>query len=119
MKIERGTADRWAPFPVAVVGLHGRFPGAADVKTVWDNLCEGRDPITGVPEDRWDAEAIFGEPDDVQERTYANTGGFAPHIDCFDCSFFNILPREAESMDPQQRLFLQTAWAALEDAGCA
>src|SRR5690606_29474016 len=105
--------------PVAVVGMHGRFPNARDVREFWDNLCEGRDPITKVPKDRWNASAIFGEPDGTEERTYATTGGFAPYVDCFDCRFFNVLPREAQSMDPQQRLFLQTSWAALEDSGIA
>lgn len=104
---------------VAVVGLHGRFPGAQDVHTFWRNLRDGIDPITEVPAQRWRHQDIFGEPDGTEERTYAITGGFAPHVDRFDCRFFNITPREAESMDPQQRLFLQTSWAAFEDGGFA
>lgn len=108
---------RWPTFPVAVVGLSGRFPEAPDVATFWENLKEGRDCIRDIPKERWDAAAIFGEPDGEHERTYAKTGAFAPDVDCFDCRMFDILPREAQSMDPQQRLFLETAWAALEDAG--
>jgi 3-oxoacyl-(acyl-carrier-protein) synthase len=105
--------------PIAVVGLHGRMPGAADLRGFWDNLVEGRDAITLVPNERWRWEEIFGEPVEGIDRTYANRGGFIPFADRFDHHFFNILPREAQTMDPQQRLFLQTAWAAFEDAGYA
>lgn len=119
MKMEQPLTRPSTVLPVAVVGMHGRFPGAKDIRQYWENLCEGHDPITEVPKARWDADAILGEPDGAEERTYATTGGFSPHVDCFDCKFFNILPREAQSMDPQQRLFLQTSLGALEDAGIA
>src|SRR5579872_5929453 len=120
MKFERRlSASRDPSFPVAVVGIHGRFPGAHDVRAFWDNMAAGRDTIDMVPSERWDWESVFGEPNDAAERTYSNTGGFAPYVDRFDARFFGILPREAESMDPQQRLFLQASYAALEDAGYA
>jgi acyl transferase domain-containing protein len=115
MTSERRSANEQAG--IAVVGLHGRFPGACDVREFWENLRGGRDVITSVPPERWDHAALFGEPGGDEERTYATTGGFMSDAACFDCAFFNILPREAQSMDPQQRLFLQTAWQALEDAG--
>jgi acyl transferase domain-containing protein len=119
MKMERFPNEQPGSFPVAVVGLHGRFPGAVDVRSFWDNLRQRRDPITKIPPDRWDWEELYGEPVDGAACTYANTGAFAPFVDRFDARFFDIMPREAESMDPQQRLFLQTSFAALEDAGFA
>ena len=113
--------------PIAVVGLHGRFPSAPDLRGFWDNLAGGRDVIGHVPSDRWVWEDLFEEPGEAAhptgpdrthaDRTYANQGGFMPFVDRFDHRLFGILPREAQTMDPQQRLFLQTAWAALEDAG--
>ncbi|MDR3461483.1 MAG: polyketide synthase, partial [Beijerinckiaceae bacterium] len=105
--------------PIAIIGLHGRMPGAVDLAGFWDNLVHGRDAVALVPGERWSWEEIFGEPAEGEDRTYANRGGFMPFVDRFDCRFFNILPREAQTMDPQQRLFLQTAWAAFEDAGHA
>lgn len=106
-------------FQAAVVGLHGRFPEAIDVKEFWENQLHGRDAIRFIPAERWDWEALFGIPAEEEEKTYSNCAGFMPFVDRFDSRFFGILPREAATMDPQQRLFLQTAWAALEDAGYA
>lgn len=106
-------------FEAAVVGMHGRFPEAIDIREFWENLSNGKDVIKPVPLDRWDWKPLFDSSVEQGEKTYANCGGFMPYVDCFDSKFFGILPREAESMDPQQRLFLQTSWAALEDAGYA
>lgn len=106
-------------YPVAVVGMHGRFPDAIDVKEFWTNLCEGNNTIKLVPDERWDWKEIFGSSDDESEKTAINCAAFMPMVDRFDHRFFGILPREAEAMDPQQRLFMQTAYAALEDAGYA
>ncbi|MCG6895172.1 MAG: methyltransferase, partial [Desulfobacteraceae bacterium] len=101
--IGRGPAD---PAEIAVIGMAGRFPGAADVAGFWRNLCEGRDSVDTVSEERWETEEHVGA-----------RGGFLADIDKFDPLFFNISPKEAELMDPQQRLFLQESWKALEDAG--
>ncbi|XSG83271.1 MAG: beta-ketoacyl synthase N-terminal-like domain-containing protein [Methyloligella sp. ZOD6] len=106
-------------FPVAVVGLSGRFPGASDARVFWRNLCREHDPVSKIPADRWDWRETYGEGGDGSARSLANSGAFAPFVDRFDAAFFDILPREAQSMDPQQRLFLQTSFAALEDAGLA
>lgn len=106
-------------FPVAVVGMHGRFPDAYDVKDFWANLIAGNDSVRLVPKERWDWEKLFGSSANENESTQINAAAFMPLIDRFDCRFFGILPREAEAMDPQQRLFIQTAYAALEDAGYA
>lgn len=106
-------------FPVAVVGMQGRFPAAFDTKDFWNNLIEGNDTIGLVPSERWDWKKIFGSSANESEKTSINCAGFMPFADRFDHRFFGILPKEAEAMDPQQRLFLQTAYAALEDAGYA
>lgn len=106
-------------FPVAIVGIHGRFPDAYDVKDFWTNLFEGNDTIRLVPKERWDWEKLFGSSANESESTKINCAAFMPMVDRFDCRFFGIMPREAEAMDPQQRLFMQTAYAALEDAGYA
>jgi len=106
-------------YPVAIVGMHGRFPDAYDVKDFWGNLFEGNDTIRLVPRERWDWEALFGSSAREGESTQINCAAFMPLVDRFDHRFFGIIPREAESMDPQQRLFMQTAYAALEDAGYA
>ncbi|HEY0837944.1 MAG TPA: polyketide synthase, partial [Azospirillum sp.] len=113
------SATARAPSAVAVVGIHGRFPKAGDLDQFWSNLTHGRDAIDFVPADRWDWTALDGDAAGEGERTHANRGGFTPHVDRFDHGFFGIMPREAQSMDPQQRLFLQAAWSALEDAGYA
>lgn len=107
------------PAPIAVVGMHGRFPGAADLRTFWQHLLDGRDAVDLVPAERWRWQDYDSELSASEESTYAHRGGFMAHVDRFDHRFFGILPREAQVMDPQQRLFLQAAWAALEDAGYA
>lgn len=106
-------------FPVAIVGMHGRFPGAYDVRDFWINLVEGNNTIGLVPKERWDWGKLFGSSANENDSTTINCAAFMPLADRFDTRFFGILPREAESMDPQQRLFMQTAYAALEDAGYA
>ncbi|WP_157882434.1 type I polyketide synthase, partial [Streptomyces silvensis] len=93
--------------PIAVVGMGCRFPGAPDAESYWRLLRDGRDAITEVPRDRWDADRVAA-PD---------FGGFVDGVEEFDARFFGLSAREAVRMDPQQRLLLETAWRALEDAG--
>ncbi|MFG3014163.1 SDR family NAD(P)-dependent oxidoreductase [Streptomyces cinerochromogenes] len=96
--------------PIAVIGMSGSFPQAPDLTAFWDNLREGRDCITEIPEDRWDHR---------QYPAGGRWGGFLDAVDRFDPLFFGISPREATAMDPQQRLLLTHVWQALEDAGHA
>ena len=103
---------------VAIIGISCRFPnGANGTDKYWSLLREGRDAITEVPETRWDHGRIREiDPDD---STWQSTrfGGFLDQIDRFDAQFFRIAPIEANDTDPQQRILLETAWEALENAG--
>jgi polyketide synthase PksN len=95
---------------IAIIGMSGRYPEAANLREFWSNLEAGRDCISPVPADRWDTEAF-------REEIYCPYGGFLEDADRFDPLFFGISPRDAEKMDPQERIFLETAWATVEDAG--
>lgn len=92
---------------IAIIGLAGRYPGAKNIQEFWENLRDGKDCITEVPRDRWDYSLY----------PYSRWGGFLDGVNQFDPLFFNISPRDAEIMDPQERLFLQCAYETLEDAG--
>src|ERR1700722_5266853 len=93
--------------PVAIIGLDARLPQAPDIPTFWQNLTSGKDAITEFPWER------VGEV----ERDGTIQGGFIEDVDKFDAPFFGISPREAKAMDPRQRIFLETVWRAIEDAG--
>ena len=100
--------------PLAIVGMALQMPEAKNAEDFWHNLIDGVDCITEIPSSRWDWRTTeFGTGDNNPYKL----GGFIPNIRGFDAAFFNISPREAELMDPQQRLFLQTSYHALEDAG--
>ncbi|ODA67387.1 Polyketide synthase PksL [Methyloligella halotolerans] len=100
---------------IAIIGLAGQYPGAETLEQFWEHLAEGHDLVTGLPP-RWpDAAWPKGTQDD--DAIYARWGSFLDDFDKFDPLFFGISPRDAERMDPQERLFLQTAWHAVEDAG--
>ncbi|MEM7125458.1 MAG: SDR family NAD(P)-dependent oxidoreductase [Chloroflexota bacterium] len=107
---------------IAVIGLSGRYPMAETLEQFWENIKAGRHCIREIPPERWDYR-LYDEPDsNFQDREnfghiYSHWGGFIDDIDKFDPFFFNISPREAELMDPQERLFLETVWATVEDAG--
>ncbi|WP_234347583.1 beta-ketoacyl synthase N-terminal-like domain-containing protein, partial [Streptomyces specialis] len=103
--------------PIAVVGMSGRYPGAGDLDAFWRVLAEGRDCVTEVPGDRWDHAAIHHPDRDHPGTTYSRWGGFLDGMDRFDAAFFGISRRDAERMDPQERLFLTICFQALEDAG--
>jgi acyl transferase domain-containing protein/NADPH:quinone reductase-like Zn-dependent oxidoreductase/NADP-dependent 3-hydroxy acid dehydrogenase YdfG len=104
--------------PIAIVGIGCRLPcGVNDPETFWDLLQNGVDAIREVPADRWKVEEYFDPEPGTPGKTCSRWGGFMDHIDLFDPEFFGISPREAMHMDPQQRIFLEVAWEALEDAG--
>ncbi|MEU3352366.1 SDR family NAD(P)-dependent oxidoreductase [Streptomyces sp. NPDC037389] len=115
------TALRDVSEAIAVVGLSCRLPMAAGPAEFWELLSTGTSAITEVPEGRWES-ALSGTGDGGAGRGGSAAGGvrragFLDRVDTFDAAFFGISPREAATMDPQQRLVLELAWEALEDAG--
>jgi malonyl CoA-acyl carrier protein transacylase len=104
--------------PIAIIGMGCRVPGAdAGLDGFWQLLDEGRDAITEIPRERWDAAAYYAADPDAPGRMATRWGGFLNDIAGFDAPFFGISRREAESMDPQQRMLLEVSWEALEHAG--
>ncbi len=100
---------------IAIVGMAGRYPGSRNLREFWRNLSEGTNCISEIPPDRWDQRKFFNAAE--PNPCYSKWGGFIEDADKFDSLFFNISPKEAEQMDPQERVFLEVAWETLEDAG--
>jgi amino acid adenylation domain-containing protein len=96
---------------VAIIGMAGRFPGARSVDELWANLCAGREGV------RFFAPGELDPQVDASDPAYVAARGVLDDADKFDAAFFGEAPAAAELMDPQQRVLLETAWAALEDAG--
>jgi acyl transferase domain-containing protein len=101
---------------IAIIGMAGRFPGARSPQELWRNLLEGRETITHFDANELEA-ADAEEMAARSDPAYVTARGIIDDADKFDAGFFGITPREAEVLDPQQRLFLEAAWEALEDAG--
>lgn len=102
---------------VAIIGISGRYPLARNLDEYWDNLTKGRDCITEIPPERWDYREHYTTERGIKDKIYSKWGGFIDDHDKFDPLFFGITPRDAEVMDPQERLFLEVVWQAMEDAG--
>ncbi len=100
---------------IAIIGMAGRFPGAHDVRAFWQNLKNGVESVSFFSDEEL-AEAGIA-PELLSNPNYIKARPTLEDIEMFDADLFGYSPREAEMMDPQQRLFLETAWAALEDAG--
>jgi len=100
---------------IAIIGMSGRFPGAANPWALWENLRAGIESISFFSAEEL---ALGGIPASaLAEPSFVAAGGVLDDVDLFDASFFGFNARDAELMDPQQRLFLECAWESLEDAG--
>ena len=104
---------------IAIVGMSCRFPGADNLDDYWTLLREGRSGISPTSRDRWDVDAHYHKTVKTPGKSNAHQGGFLKDIKGFDARFFGISDKEARYMDPQQRLVLEAAWHALEDAHIA
>jgi glutamate-1-semialdehyde-2,1-aminomutase len=98
---------------IAIIGLSCRLPGANNIETFWHNLRQGVESITLFSEE----ELELDNPTLHNHPNYVKAGAVLPNIEWFDAALFGYTPREAELMDPQQRLFLECAWESLENAG--
>ncbi len=104
--------------PIAIIGMSCRFPGGADSPTAfWKLLKKKTDAVSEVPVDRWPIDKYHSDEPDLPGKMVSRSGGFIPHLYDFDASFFRVSPREAITLDPQQRLALELGWESLENAG--
>lgn len=107
------------PVPVAVIGMGCRFPGGANSpEALWSLVAEGRHAWTSVPPDRFKENSFYHPDSNSRGGTNQKGGHFLDQdLAAFDAGFFGIPPQEAEAMDPQQRVVLETSWEAVENAG--
>ena len=108
---------RFSNMPIAIVGMSGVMPQSEDLEQFWEHLKNSKDLVTVIPSDRWRWQDYFGDPLKEVNKSNSKWGGFMNEVDKFDPLFFGISPREAQNMDPQQRIFLETVWKAVEDSG--
>jgi len=105
--------------PVAIVGMHATLPNSSNLDEFWQHLLAGDNLITEIPKERWGWQDYYGDPTTDGRLSNSKWGGFIQNVDKFDPLFFGISPPEATVMDPQHRLFLQSVWHCIEDAGYA
>lgn len=102
---------------IAIVGASCRFPGAPSLDEFWELLTTGTDAVSTVGSERWSTRYYYHPKRGERGRSYSWSAGLIDGVDLFEPAFFGISPREAAQMDPQQRLMLELAWHASEDAG--
>ncbi len=104
--------------PIAIIAASCRFPGQVeDLDGLWNLLANGTDAVTEVPQSRWDVDAYYDPDPEAVGKSYCRWGGFIGSLESYDPGFCGISPGEAPSVDPQERLLLETAWEAVERAG--
>ncbi|MBD2464423.1 thioester reductase domain-containing protein [Oscillatoria sp. FACHB-1407] len=104
---------------IAIIGIGCRFPGANNPEAFWQLLSNSVDAIAEIPKERWNIDEFYDPEPGKPGKMSTRWGGFLDQVDQFDPAFFGISPREVERMDPQQRLVLEVAWEAIENAGLA
>src|SRR5688572_6014821 len=102
--------------PIAIVGMSCRFPFAQNLKEFWNLLAQGKDTITEMPSDRWNAADYFDPDPEADRKTNQRHASFLKNIHDFDPLFFNISPAEATEMNPSQKLMLELVWEAIENS---
>ena len=102
---------------IAIIGMSGQFPKAEELNTFWNNLSQGLDCVSDIPAFRLDLDKYYDSNRNADKKTYLKKSGLLENVDMFDAEFFSISPKEAKDMDPQQRLFIQEAYHALEAGG--
>lgn len=104
---------------IAIIGVGCRLPGAENSAEFWQVLSNGIHTISEVPPERWDIDQFYSPEPGTPGKMNSRYGAFLDNVDQFDADFFGISQEEAERIDPQQRLVLEVAWEALENAGIA
>ncbi|MEM1393948.1 MAG: beta-ketoacyl synthase N-terminal-like domain-containing protein [Cyanobacteria bacterium P01_H01_bin.150] len=100
---------------IAIIGMVGQFPDAQNIEEFWQNLRNGKESITSLTDEELKSSGV--DPTTLNNPSYVKAGSTLKDIELFDASFFGFNPREAEVMNPQQRVFLECAWQALECSG--
>ena len=104
--------------PIAIIGMGCRYPG--NVRTpdeFWDLLSSGRDVLCNIPSSRWEIDKYYDSEVSLPGKMYVRKGYYLNNVDQFDPQFFGLSPREADSLDPQQRMVMEVSWETLEHAG--
>src|SRR5262245_45832735 len=115
MTTDRKTDEPVESLDIAIIGMSGRFPAADNLDQFWGNLSNGVESIRRYTEE--ELKSLGVSPAVLVDPSFVKAGAILKDIDQFDALFFGYSPREAEILDPQQRIFLECAWHAMEDAG--
>ncbi|HEX2222736.1 MAG TPA: polyketide synthase, partial [Thermoanaerobaculia bacterium] len=100
---------------IAIVGMAVRVPGASDLETYWRNLSQGVSSVSFFTDE--ELRDVGVDPDLLRDPSYVRARGVPEAVDQFDAGLFGLTPREAETLDPQHRLFLELSWSAFDHAG--